>query len=182
MNIGVFCSARDLADEYVEPVRDFAKHVGEHGHTLIWGGSATGVMRVVAEGVKAAGGRLVGITIEHYRADSYDRADEVILTRDLFDRKRELIERSDAIAILVGGIGTLDEATDIMELKREGAHNVPVVFLNTDGFYEPLREQLRAMEQAGMLDRKADALATFVDSSHDALDVLIAKATEAGTL
>ena len=182
MNIGVFCSARDLGPEFTEPVKDFAKHVGEHGHTLVWGGSSTGLMAVVAEGVKAAGGRLVGITIEHYRGDLFKEADEVVIAQDLFDRKRQMIERSDAFVILPGGIGTIDEATDIIELKREGAVKAPIVFLNSKGFYDHLREEFEEMNRDGTLDTPVDQLVQFADKPHLCLDLLVAGAKAAGLI
>lgn len=175
MNIGVFCSARDVHPEYVEPVKDFAKHVGEHGHTLIWGGSGTGMMKVVADGVRETGGKLVGVSVERYEADAMIDADELLIAKDLFDRKRIMIDRSDAITILVGGIGTLDEATDIIELKRQGGNDTPLVFLNTHGFYEPLRQQFKVMEEGGFLDTPIQSLVSFADNSHQALDVMISK-------
>lgn len=175
MNIGVFCSARDINPEYIKPVRDFAKHVGEHGHTLIWGGSGTGLMKVVADGVRETGGKLVGVSIRRYEADAMIDADELLIAKDLFDRKRIMIERSDAVTILVGGVGTLDEATDIIELKRQGGHDMPLVFLNTNGFYEPLRQQFEAMEEGGFLDAPIETLVSFADNSHQALDVMISQ-------
>lgn len=176
MNIGVFCSARDLSPEYTEPVRDFAKHLGEHGHTLVWGGSEAGLMKIVADGVKAGGGRLVGVSIAPYENEIFREADEMIKAADLFDRKRIMISRSDAIVILVGGIGTLDEASDVIEFKREGMHDVPVVVLNTNGFYDPLQRQFEVMEASGMLDRPLYELVDFAETSHEALDIMVAKA------
>lgn len=175
MNIGVFCSARDLGPEYTEPVIDFAKHIGEHKHTLIWGGSDTGLMHLVADGVQQAGGKIVGVTIAHYAANLDKKADEMVMAKDLFDRKRIMIERSDAFVILVGGIGTLDEVTDAMELKREHMHDLPIVMLNTNNFYEPLREQLKVMERGGFLDYPLTDLVDFADNSHAALDIIVAK-------
>ena len=176
MNIGVFCSAREVDPQYAEPVIDFARHLGEHGHTLVWGGSASGLMKTVADGVRAAGGKLVGISMPVYQHEVFATADELIVADDLFDRKRQMIDRSDAIVILVGGIGTLDEATDIIEYKREGMHDVPLIVLNTAGFYDPLRRQFESMEAGGFLDRPMDELVNFAATSHEALDLIVTQA------
>ncbi len=175
MHIGVFCSAHALGPEYTKPVEDLARHVGEHGHTLVWGGSNTGLMQTVASGVRQAGGKLIGITMEYYKADVFADAEEMVIAKDLFDRKRLLIERSDGVVILVGGIGTLDEATDILEVKREGV-DVPIIFLNTNGFFDSLRQQLKVMEDGGFLDRPIDELIDFAATPHEALDILVKKA------
>ena len=63
MNIGVFLSAADLDERYTRPAREFAELIGKGGHTLVWGGSDTGLMKVVADGVRETGGRLVGISV-----------------------------------------------------------------------------------------------------------------------
>lgn len=54
MNICVFCSAADLDDRYVTPARQFAELIGKGGHALVWGGSDTGLMKVMADGVQEA--------------------------------------------------------------------------------------------------------------------------------
>ena len=64
MNVCVFCSASDLADKYVLPARQLAKLIAEHGHSLVWGGSDIGVMKVMADGVQAGGGQIFGISVE----------------------------------------------------------------------------------------------------------------------
>ncbi|MBR7678896.1 LOG family protein, partial [Streptomyces daliensis] len=87
------------------------------GHSLVWGGSDVGLMKVVADGVQGAGGRLVGISVEFLAAKAREGADEMIITADLAERKALLLQRADAIVVMVGGTGTLDEATEILELK-----------------------------------------------------------------
>jgi len=78
MNICVFLSAADLDERYTRPAREFAELVGGRGHTLVWGGSDSGLMKVVADGVKDAGGRLVGISVELLRDWARADADEMI--------------------------------------------------------------------------------------------------------
>ena len=63
MNICVFLSAADLDERYTRPAREFAELIGYRGHTLVWGGSDTGLMKVVADGVRETGGRLVGVSV-----------------------------------------------------------------------------------------------------------------------
>ena len=64
LNICVFCSAAELDAVYTEPAREFAELIGSQGHSLVWGGSDVGLMKVVADGVQETGGRLVGISVE----------------------------------------------------------------------------------------------------------------------
>ncbi|MGV9265603.1 LOG family protein [Kitasatospora sp. NPDC003701] len=164
MNITVFCSAFSLDERYTAPAADFARLLGEGGHTLVWGGSHAGLMGLLADGVKAAGGRLVGISVELLRHKAYEGADELITTADLAERKAQLLMRADAVVVLVGGLGTLDEVTEVLELKKHALHDKPVIVLDTEGFYAGLRTQLERMDAEGFLPRPLGELITFADT------------------
>ncbi|MEV8611654.1 TIGR00730 family Rossman fold protein [Amycolatopsis sp. NPDC051373] len=172
MNICVFLSAADLDERYTEPAREFADLVGKGGHTLVWGGSDSGLMKVVADGVRASGGRLVGISVELMRAAAREDADEMVITADLAERKALLLSRSEAVVVLAGGLGTLDEVTEVLELKKHGLHHKPIVLLNTDGFYDGLILQLRRMEDDGFLPLRLDDLVHFAAEPADVLAYL----------
>ena len=169
MNICVFLSSADLDERYTRPAREFAELVGKGGHTLVWGGSDAGLMKVVADGVRETGGRLVGISVGFLRAWARKDADEMVIAEDLAERKALLLARSDAVVVMAGGLGTLDEATEILELKKHGLHDKPVVLLNTAGFYDGLALQLRRMEQEGFLPVPLAQLVFFADEGVDAL-------------
>jgi len=172
MNICVFLSAADLDERYTRPAREFAEAIGKGGHTLVWGGSNTGLMKVVADGVQETGGRLVGVSVEFLRNFARKDADEMVITKDLSERKALLLAGSDAVVVLVGGLGTLDEATEILELRKHGHHAKPVVLLNTAGFYDGLIIQLRRMEDEGFLPVPVAELVHFADEGADALAYL----------
>ena len=172
MNICVFLSAADLDDRYTCPAREFAELLGERGHTLVWGGSDTGLMKVVADGVQDTGGRLVGISVAFLREWARTDADEMVFAEDLAARKALLLARSDAVVVMAGGLGTLDEATDILEQKKHGLHHKPVVLLNTAGFYAGFAMQLRRMEDDGFLPVALDELVFVTDDGTRALAYL----------
>ncbi|WP_377269287.1 TIGR00730 family Rossman fold protein [Peterkaempfera sp. SMS 1(5)a] len=172
MDICVFCSAYSLDDRYTVPAKEFATLLGERGHTLVWGGSDAGLMGVLADNVKAAGGRLVGILVELLAHKAYRGADELVMTADLAARKAALLERADAVVVLVGGLGTLDELTEVLELKKHGLHSKPIVVLDSEGFYDGLRSQLTRMEAEGFLPRPLDELVFFAQDADSALAYL----------
>jgi uncharacterized protein (TIGR00730 family) len=169
MKICAFLSAADLDERYTGPAREFAEAIGKGGHTLVWGGSNTGLMKVVADGVQETGGRLVGVSVELFREMARADADEMVFAKDLAERKALLIAASDAVVVMVGGLGTLDEATDILELRKHKLHEKPVVLLNTAGFYDGLTTQLRRMDAEGFLPIPLDELVYFADEGADAL-------------
>jgi uncharacterized protein (TIGR00730 family) len=172
MNICVFLSAADLDDRYTRPAREFAELLGKGGHTLVWGGSDVGLMKVVADGVQQAGGRLVGVSVDFLAAKARAGADEMVVARDLAERKALLLAKADAVVVMVGGTGTLDEATEILELKKHGKTEKPVVLLNTAGFYDGLKEQFRRMDAEGFLPRPLTDLVFFAEESVGALAYL----------
>ncbi|MFJ5833257.1 TIGR00730 family Rossman fold protein [Streptomyces sp. NPDC093089] len=169
MNICVFLSAADLDERYTAPARDFARLLGKAGHTLVWGGSDTGLMKVVADGVQEAGGRLVGVSVDFLAHKARPDADEMVVSEDLAARKALLLAKSDAVVVMVGGTGTLDEATEILELKKHGKHTKPVVLLNTAGFYDGLKTQFHRMEAEGFLPLPLTDLVFFADDGPTAL-------------
>ncbi|GAA4865148.1 TIGR00730 family Rossman fold protein [Kitasatospora terrestris] len=169
MNITVFCSAYSLDARYTAPAAEFARLLGAQGHTLVWGGSHAGLMGLLADGVKEAGGRLVGISVELLAHKTYEGADELVMTADLAARKAELLARADAVVVLVGGLGTLDEVTEVLELKKHALHDKPVVVLDTEGFYTGLRTQLERMDAEGFLPRPLAELISFAGTPAEAL-------------
>ncbi|MFE9248377.1 TIGR00730 family Rossman fold protein [Streptomyces sp. NPDC007088] len=169
MNICVFLSAADLDERYTRPAREFAELLGKGGHTLVWGGSDTGLMKVVADGVEAAGGELLGVSVEFLSHKARPGLDTMVVTKDLAERKAQLLERADAIVVLVGGVGTLDEVTEILELKKHGRHTKPVVVLNTEGFYDGLKQQFQRMDTEGFLPLPLTDLVFFAEDAVGAL-------------
>ncbi|MEC3916214.1 TIGR00730 family Rossman fold protein [Nocardia sp. CDC160] len=172
MDICVFLSAADLDERYTGPAREFAELLGKGGHTLVWGGSDVGLMKVVADGVQESGGRLLGVSVEFLRAKARVNADEMVIAADLAERKAKLLGLADAVVIMVGGTGTLDEATEILEMKKHGLHRKPVVLLNTAGFYDGLLTQFERMESEGFLPVPLSELVYFADNPAHALEYL----------
>jgi uncharacterized protein (TIGR00730 family) len=172
MNVCVFLSAADLDERYTRPSRDFAELLGKSGHTLVWGGSDTGLMKVVADGVQETGGRLIGISVDFLREWAREDTDEMVVAENLAVRKALMVARSDAVVVMAGGLGTLDEMTDIVEQRKHGLHNKPVVLLNTVGFYDGLVIQLRRMEEDGFLPVPLDDLVFVTDDGAHAIAYL----------
>ncbi len=181
MNICVFCAASEVEDKYVKPAAEFGRLIGAGGHALIWGGTDTGIMRVIADGVQKSDGKLHAITVELLKQKVRISVEETLIAKDLGERKALMLARSDAVVMLVGGIGTLDETTDVLEQKKHGLHDKPIVILNTDGFYDGLKQVLDRMEKEGFLKssdriRPLSELIYFADTPEDAMRYIEAHA------
>lgn len=171
-HIVVFCSASDVEEKYTQPAEEFATLLAKNGYHLVWGGSDTGLMKVIASAVQAGGGRLVGVSVTHLQHVLRADADEKIIEKTLGERKATLLARSDAVVALVGGIGTLDEITEIIELKKQGLHNKPIIILNTENFYEGLKVQMQKMKDDGFIKNNLDELFYFADDPQEAIEYI----------
>jgi uncharacterized protein (TIGR00730 family) len=170
--ICVFCSASDVSEVYRNAAEEFGKLMVSHGYDLVWGGSEMGIMKVVADAVQNAGGKLYGVSVEFLHDKARQNADEMIITKDLAERKKLLLDKGDAVVLLVGGVGSLDEVAEIIELKKQNIHNKPVVILNTDNFYEGLLLQLNRMYTEHFINRPVDELVKIVPSPEEAIEYI----------
>ena len=168
MNICIFCSAEELEEKYKEPTRQFVKLLAQNGHHLVFGGSDKGLMKIVADTARENGARITAVSFEQVRASLRKDVDEVIMNPDLRTRKAAILEKSDALVTLPGGIGTLDEITEVLELKKHRLHDKNIVVFNIAGFYGGLRTQLLRMENEGFLSRPLSDMLSFADTPEEA--------------
>jgi uncharacterized protein (TIGR00730 family) len=139
--ICVFSSSSDaVAPHFFRAAEEVGALLAREGMTLIYGGGKVGLMGALAGAVHRHGGRVIGV-IPHYlrlKEVAYEAADELIVTKDMRERKSVMEARADAFLSLPGGFGTLDEILEILTLKQLQQHAKPVVFLNTENFFGPL--------------------------------------------
>ncbi len=133
-------SSNAVAPAYKTAAEALGRGIAERGLTLVYGGGNLGLMGAAALGARACGGRIVGIMPQALIAKGIncDIADELLVARDLRERKAWMEERADAFVALPGGFGTLEEVLEILTLRQLQQHIKPVVLLNTSNFYNPL--------------------------------------------
>ena len=154
MNICIFCSANsNIPTEYFERTSELGTWMGANGHTLVFGGCNLGLMESVARAVHDAKGMTVGVvpTIVEKGGKVSDYVDVKILCDNLSDRKDLMIERSDVIIALPGGVGTLDEIFTVLAAASIGYHNKRVILYNIGGFWDSLIAMLDDMKTRGVL-------------------------------
>ncbi len=152
MRIAVYCgSTPGNRESYLRDARRLGNWIGNNGHSLIYGGSKTGLMGAVADGVLESGGSVTGVLpdVPEILARKHPALTEVIQTDSMASRKREMILRADAYIALPGGIGTLDEVTEVLSLSSLNIISGDIVFFNTDGYYEPIRAVLNNIIENG---------------------------------
>ncbi len=137
----VYCgSSPGLDPAFVEAAGQFGKILAENGVRLVYGGGSVGLMGAVANAVIEHGGKATGIIPEFLTKREHPKriAQELIVTRDMHERKRLMFERADAFVALPGGIGTLEEIVEQMTWAQLGRHKKPILFANIRGYWDPM--------------------------------------------
>jgi cytokinin riboside 5'-monophosphate phosphoribohydrolase len=141
VRLTIYTSSSDAVDErFRVAVREVAQAIGERGDELVYGGTAVGLMGVLAQAARAAGARVTGV-LPRLMADrglADEDCDELVVTDGMASRKQIMIERADAFVALPGGFGTLEELFEVLTLKQLGYHAKPIVLLDVGGFFAPL--------------------------------------------
>lgn len=147
MNYCVYgASSAAIAKSYINPTEELGQKLAAHGHNIVFGGGANGLMGAVARGVHRGGGKVTGVAPTFFKVDGvlYDRCDEMIYTETMRERKKILEESSDGFIVTPGGPGTLDEFFEILTLKQLGRHTKPIAIFNIHGYFDPLQKQLES--------------------------------------
>ena len=152
--VAVFCAASEnIAPGYFEAASEVGAMLGRRGAALVYGGARFGLMEATAKVAKAAGAKVIGVVPDIL--EERDRVsallDEKVPCRNLSERKDKMLERSDVLVALPGGIGTLDEIFHVMAAATIGYHSKRVVLYNVNGYWDGLLAALEEMSQAGFV-------------------------------
>jgi uncharacterized protein (TIGR00730 family) len=178
----VYCaSSTRIASSYVELAADVGRALAARGHELVSGGGNLSMMGAVAHATRAAGARTTGVIPRPLLdVEVGDRdADELLVVDDMRTRKRLMDERADAFLALPGGIGTLEELLEVWVARTLGLHAKPVVALDVDGLYAPLRAQVDLLVERGFVRPPAMQALQWATSVQEALDLVEAGLREA---
>lgn len=143
-SICVFCGASKLVDRhYFDLANETGIAIAAKNYRLVYGGGGVGLMGETAKAARSAGGNVLGV-IPKFLVEIEDLLPDIEhhIVDDMHERKHEMYEASDAFIVLPGGIGTLEEAIEIMSWMRLHLHAKPLVFLDTDGYWAPLIDLL----------------------------------------
>ena len=175
MNITVYLGATPGNDPALEPaVRALGTWIGKNGHNLVYGGSKCGLMGMLAESVLEAGGKVTGVEPKFFVDDGfvYDAITELIVTKDMSERKAKMIELGDAFIAFPGGTGTLEEIAEIMSKVALRHLDAPCILYDLNGYYTGLRMLLDRMLESELSTSEKLFGITFADSLDDIARVL----------
>ena len=153
-------SSSQIDRQYIKMANELGTLLALNGISCITGGGREGMMGAVAKGVLEAGGRVTGI-IPQFMVDegwSNNALSEIIITKNMHERKQLMAEKSDACIALPGGIGTMEELMEIITWRQLSLYNKPVVIFNINGYYNPLLSMLeKAIEEKFLHPRNQEA-------------------------
>ncbi|MEO0503450.1 MAG: TIGR00730 family Rossman fold protein [Pseudomonadota bacterium] len=154
-SICVYCGARDGASPaYAAAARDVGTLMAQSGHRLVYGAGDIGLMGQVARAAQAAGGETFGVIPTHLMGAEVGKRDlgTLVVTETMHERKKVMYMNADAILVLPGGAGTLDELFEVLTWRQLGLHNKPIALLDTDGYWQPLLALIEHLRDQGFLE------------------------------
>jgi uncharacterized protein (TIGR00730 family) len=173
--ICVYSSSSDaVANGFVAAARELGALIGRRQYTLIFGAGNIGLMGQVAGSVHEHGGKVIGVIPQYLNqfGITYEKADELIVTADMRERKAVMEKQADAFIALPGGFGTLEEILEVITLKQLQLHRKPIVFLNTLHFYDNLLLQFRHLFQESFARKSHQQVYAVVDNARQAMDYI----------
>lgn len=151
-SVCLFCgSSETVQPEYLEAARAFGEATANAGWRLVYGGGGVGLMGASARAAHAAGGRVLGVMPGFLRSRErlFDEV-ETLVVPSMHERKTIMYDQSDAFVVAPGGVGTLEEAIEVLSWKRLDLHAKPVIFLNLNGFWDALLAVMEHSIEEGM--------------------------------
>ncbi len=150
----MFCaSSRQVKQEYFDAARQLAQVLADNKIIAVYGGGAVGLMGTLADYILENGGNIEGIipTFMMKVEWGHPGVKNMMVTKDMHERKKRLIHDVDAVVALPGGSGTLEELMEVISLKRLGKFTKPIIIVNTAGFYDSLIALLNKMVEENFM-------------------------------
>lgn len=172
----VYSSSSSTLDKiYYDQACELGILLGKNNMDLVYGGSKVGTMYEIAKSAKANGAKIIGVMPEklYNFGVSWESCDEFHLTNDMRKRKELLDKNSDCIISMAGGFGTLDEVSEMIVQKQLGYNNKPIIFLNTNGFYDNLLKFYDEIIKKSFAKESARDLYFVANSPQEAVDYIL---------
>jgi uncharacterized protein (TIGR00730 family) len=181
--ICVFCGSNPGHDaRFLATAGRLGEVLAENRIGLVYGGGSTGLMGAIARSVRAHGGEIIGVMPKFLEAPErvFRKADEIVITADMHERKRVMFERADAFVALPGGIGTLEELVEQLTWVQLRVHRKPVLIANIAGFWDPLIAMFDHLRDSGFLPNEWGIDYLVAQDVEDILPTLHAAAARVG--
>ena len=175
MQIAVFLGARPGKDpRLAQAARALGQWIGENGHGLVYGGSKSGLMGAIADSVLRSGGEVTGVEPRFFIENEFQHEGltRLIVTEDMSERKKKMIELGDAFIAFPGGTGTLEEIAEVMSKVSLKHLEAPCILYNLNGYYDDLKALLNHMIEKGLSSNERQEGIFFVENLDDIKRIL----------
>ncbi|HEY5106913.1 MAG TPA: TIGR00730 family Rossman fold protein [Caulobacteraceae bacterium] len=164
-SVCVYCGSSPQADPVLlDAAAALGLRLAGEGLRLVYGGGGVGLMGACARASHDAGGRVLGVIPHFLTAHEHPLGDiETVVVTSMHERKMRMFEEADAFAVLPGGIGTLEEAIELLSWRRLGLHVKPIVFYNPGGFWSQLFDLFSQMTDRALIPPEFAACWRAVD-------------------
>lgn len=179
MKICVYCASSARVDKvYFDATERLAKEFVRAGIEVVYGGGAVGLMGKLADTIIDQGGKIKGIMPKFMNEVewAHKQVADFEFTDTMHERKARFLQDIDGLVTLPGGSGTLEELLEAITLKRLGQFIKPIVILNTNGFYDPLRQMLEKCVSEHFMSEKHLQMWTFVNEPEAVIQGILAAA------
>ena len=169
-SICVYCGARPGADpRYMEAATELGQQIGKNGWRLVYGAGDVGIMGEVARSAQSSGAETVGVIPTHLVGAEVAKTDlnHLIITETMHERKKVMFMNADAVAVLPGGAGSLDEFFEVLTWAQLGLHSKPVALLNVAGYWGPLVALIDNVIGQGFAEPSLKGLISVSESVED---------------
>ncbi|MEM8577467.1 MAG: TIGR00730 family Rossman fold protein [Pseudomonadota bacterium] len=173
--ICVYCGSRSGTRPAYGAAADALGHgIAARGWQLVYGAGDVGLMGRTARAAQTAGGDTMGVIPEHLLAREVGKTDltAFVVTETMHERKKVMFMNCNAVAVLPGGAGSLDELFEVLTWRQLGLHDKPVALINVDGYWDPLVALLRHVVDEGFADASLLGFLQIVPDADAALEVL----------
>lgn len=173
--VTVYCSlAANLPPEYFAAAAELGAALGDAKIKMIYGGTNKGLMGTIADAALAHGGHVTGVlpNVPKLQPLKHTGLSELILVDEMQARKRVMYERADAFIVMPGGYGTLDEAFEVLTLRKLDLHDKPMFFFNQNGFWQPMMSMLAHFISLRTMNPEHLGYFTFAQSVPELMSLL----------
>ena len=173
MRVCVYCGSSSGSSTFATVAVELGTEMARRGIGLVYGGGDVGLMGIAADAVLAGGGEVIGVIPRSLvlAEVAHQGLTELVVVGSMHERKAKMAELADAFVSLPGGFGTLDETFEILTWNQLGLLAKPLVFLDVEGFWDPLFTQIARMIDTGLVRAKHRDLARRASSVVEALDL-----------
>ena len=155
--VTIYCASSDKIDpDYFGGAAKIAEILVENNIDILFGGGAKGLMGQLADTASAKGGKIIGIMPTFMKEVEWQHngLSDLVLVKDMHERKKKLLENTDAVIALPGGSGTLEELLEVITLKKLGVFTGPIIIYNQNNYYQPLIDMFEKCIEGKLYERK----------------------------